>query len=54
MRNFDKSVTADEEVLAIKKSLVSSDSNTQEEKDFFAENIGVKRVKKGELIMSLD
>ncbi len=51
MRNFDKSVTADEEVLAIKKSLVSSDSNTQEEKDFFAENIGVKRVKKGELLL---
>lgn len=51
MRNFDKSVTSDDEVLAIKRSLVSSDSNTPEEKDFFAENIGVKRVKKGELLL---
>ncbi len=51
MRNFDKSVTADDEVLAFKKSLVSSDSNTQEEKDFFAENIGVKRVKKGDFVL---
>ncbi len=37
----------DYEVLEIKKSLSSSNENTQEEKDFFAENIDVKRIKKG-------
>lgn len=49
--NFNTKNELDQEVLEIKKSLVSSDYNTQEEKDFFAEKIIIKRVKKGELIL---
>lgn len=49
--NFNTKNDLDQEVLEIKKSLVSSDYNTQEEKDFFAEKILIKRVKKGELIL---
>ncbi|MET4544340.1 CRP-like cAMP-binding protein [Pedobacter africanus] len=41
----------DAEVLEIMKSLVSSDYNTPEEKDFFAANIAVKRVKKGMFLL---
>lgn len=37
----------DFEVLEIMNSLVSSNENTQEEKDFFSQKIAVKRVKKG-------
>lgn len=50
--NFDNElaksgkVKPDHEVLEIIKSLSSSDFNTQEEKDFFAKWIEVKRVKK--------
>lgn len=57
MMNLDNDVTSsgqldpDFEVLEIKKSLVSSNRNTQEEKDFFAENIPVKRLKKGTLLL---
>lgn len=48
--NFDSATDIDEEVLEIKKSLVSSDYYTQEEKDFFAAKIIVKKIKKGEII----
>ncbi|MES2652517.1 MAG: Crp/Fnr family transcriptional regulator [Bacteroidota bacterium] len=41
----------DFEVLEIMNSLVSSNENTQEEKDFFAENIAIKRVKKGVFLL---
>lgn len=41
----------DQELEALKKALVSSDYNTQEEKDFFAEKIQVKKVSKGEVIL---
>ncbi len=41
----------DSEVLEIKKSLSSSNENTQDEKDFFAENIDVKRIKKGVVLL---
>lgn len=41
----------DFEVLEIMNSLVSSNYNTQEEKDFFAKNITVKRVKKGVFLL---
>lgn len=44
-------LTPDYEVLEIKKSLSSSNENTQEEKDFFAENIDVKRIKKGVFLL---
>lgn len=53
MMKYDNDLTLpdhaapDLEVLEIMKSLVSSTENTPEEKDFFAENIPVKRVKKG-------
>ena len=40
-------VKPDQEVLEIIESLSSSNENTQEEKDFFAKWINVKRVKKG-------
>ncbi|SFH05816.1 Crp/Fnr family transcriptional regulator [Pedobacter insulae] len=49
--NFDNTKDLDQEVLEIKKSLISSDYNTQEEKDFFADKIIVKKVKKGELLL---
>ncbi|TCC90100.1 Crp/Fnr family transcriptional regulator [Pedobacter frigiditerrae] len=48
---FDNTTDPDQEVLEFSKSLVSSDYNTQEEKDFFAEKIIVKKVKKGELLL---
>ncbi len=41
----------DLEVLEIMNSLVSSNQNTPEEKDFFAQKIVVKRVKKGVLLL---
>ncbi len=45
-------VESDLEVLdAIRKSLVSSSYNTPEEKEFFAAQIKVKRVKKGEFLL---
>lgn len=49
--NFDIENDLDQEVLAVRKSLISSDYNTQEEKDFFAENIMVKKVNKGEFLL---
>ena len=55
--NLDKKVTPssklepDFEVLEIMKSLVSSNENTQEEKDFFAEKIAIKRVRKGVFLL---
>lgn len=48
---FDNTTDLDQEVLEIKKSLISSDYNTQEEKDFFADKIIVKKVKKGEFLL---
>jgi len=41
----------DPEVLEIKKQLVSSNDNSQEEKDFFALKIEVRKVKKGTLLL---
>jgi CRP-like cAMP-binding protein len=41
----------DQELEEVRKSLVSSAYNTEEEKDFFAKNIQVKIVKKGELLL---
>ena len=52
--NFDITPALDLEVLAIQQSLVSNSYNTQEEKEFFAANIIVKRVKKGELLLKQD
>lgn len=49
--NFDITNELDQEVLEIKKSLISSDYNTQDEKDFFADKIIIKKVKKGESIL---
>lgn len=49
--NFDNTTDIDQEVLAFRKSIISSDYNTQEEKDYFAEKIIVKKVKKGELLL---
>ncbi|TKC08244.1 Crp/Fnr family transcriptional regulator [Pedobacter polaris] len=49
--NFDITKDLDQELLEIRKSLISSDYNTQEEKDFFAEKIIVKKVKKGEFLI---
>lgn len=48
---FDNTKAVDQEVLAFQKSLISSDYNTQEEKDFFADKIIIKRIKKGELLL---
>ncbi len=48
---FDNSTDLDQEVLEIRKSLISSDYNTQEEKDYFADKIIVKKVKKGEFLL---
>lgn len=48
---LDNTTDLDQEVLEIRKSLISSDYNTQEEKDFFANKIIVKKVKKGELLL---
>ncbi len=48
---FDNTTDLDQEVLEFKKSLISSDYNTQEEKDFFADKIIVKKVKKGEFLL---
>lgn len=48
---FDNTTDHDQEVLEIRKSLISSDYNTQEEKDFFADKIIIKRVKKGEFLL---
>ncbi len=44
-------VKPDYEVLEIQNSLSNSNENTQEEKDFFAEWIKVKRVKKGVFLL---
>ena len=49
--NFDHTQVIDQEVLEIKKSLISADYYIQEEKDFIADKIIVKKVKKGELIL---
>ncbi|TCD02941.1 Crp/Fnr family transcriptional regulator [Pedobacter psychroterrae] len=48
---FDNTTDLDQEVLAFRKSLISNDYNTQEEKDFFADKIFVKKVKKGEFLL---
>ncbi|WP_316790069.1 Crp/Fnr family transcriptional regulator [Pedobacter frigoris] len=48
---FGSTTDLDQEVLAFRKSLISNDYNTQEEKDFFADKILVKKVKKGEFIL---
>lgn len=44
-------IDPDFEVLEIRNLLISSKENTQEEKDFFAERIMVKRVGKGEFLL---
>lgn len=57
MINFDNDVNIpnqeehDTEVLEIMNLLVSSDENTPAEKDFFAKNIPVRRIKKGEFLV---
>lgn len=50
-RTSSRKYDPDFEVLEIMRSLVSSNENTQEEKDFFAANIVVKRVKKGDFLI---
>ena len=49
--NFDNLNDIDQEVLEVQKSLISSDYYIQEEQDYFAANIIVKKLKKGELII---
>ncbi|WP_290711737.1 hypothetical protein, partial [Flavihumibacter sp. CACIAM 22H1] len=40
----------DEELEAVRQSLLQSPYNSQEEKDFFAEQIEIRRVPKGEFL----
>lgn len=49
--NFDSTTDLDQEVLEIRKSLISSNYNPQEEKDFFADKIIVKKLQKGDFVL---
>ncbi|MES2810490.1 MAG: Crp/Fnr family transcriptional regulator [Bacteroidota bacterium] len=50
-QTLNSNAEPDEEVLAIMQMLVSHDDNTPEEKAYFAENIPVKRISKGEFLL---